>query len=68
MSRRYEDEDDLVSFFNGAVPRTDIKWGNLALGAAIGSMLGREINNLARDMLAPRSTYNYYTGRYEDED
>lgn len=46
MSYRHRDPEakaDLVEFMQGAVPRTSIKWGNIAVGAAIGYFISREI-------------------------
>lgn len=51
MSYRHRDPEakaDLVEFMQGAIQRSDIKWGHLAAGAAIGYFLGREIRNLGR--------------------
>ncbi len=41
-------DKDLVDMMQGAVPRNEIKWGNIAVGAAIGLALGNEINNLGQ--------------------
>lgn len=51
MSYRRRDPEakaDLFEFMQGAVPRTDIKWGHLAAGMAIGYFLSREIRNIGR--------------------
>lgn len=46
-----KDKDSLLDWMQGAVPETDIKWGNIAVGAAIGIALGNEINNLGQSLL-----------------
>jgi hypothetical protein len=51
MSYRRRDPEakaDLVEFMQGAVPRTDIKWGHLAAGLTIGYLIGREMKRMIR--------------------